>query len=104
MHGCVLEFLRIGSPSFSLPLSLPSLSLPLYISPSFSPSPSLSPHPPQVPGDTEVPLMERLFSVGQLMPCYVQAVEKGGRISLSVSPELVNSHLSAKDVKPKLVC
>jgi len=46
--------------------------------------------------------MERLFSVGQLMPCYVQGVEKG-RVSLSVSPALVNSHLSAKDIKPKLV-
>lgn len=46
--------------------------------------------------------MERLFSVGQLLPCYVQAVEKG-RVSLSVNPELVNSHISAKDVKPNLV-
>jgi hypothetical protein len=46
--------------------------------------------------------MERLFSVGLLMPCCVQAVEKG-RVSLSVNPELINSHLSAKDVKPKQV-
>lgn len=46
--------------------------------------------------------MERLFSVGQLMPCYVQAVD-GPRISLSVNPRLVNSHLTAKDIKQKLV-
>ena len=52
--------------------------------------------------DCSVPLMERLFAVGQLLPCYVQAVSKG-RISLSVNPQLINSHLSAKDIKPNLV-
>lgn len=52
--------------------------------------------------DSAVPLMERLFSVGQLMPCCVQEVG-GDRINLSVSPRLVNSHLSAKDIKPNLV-
>lgn len=46
--------------------------------------------------------MERLFSVGQLMPCYVQAI-KGTLANLSVKPYLVNSHLLAKDIKPKLV-
>ena len=56
----------------------------------------------QVSGESRVPLMERLFSVGQMMPCIVQAVEKG-RVNLSVNPQLVNSHLVAKDIKPKLV-
>lgn len=56
----------------------------------------------QVSGDSCVPLMGRLFSVGQMMPCLVQAVEKG-RVNLSVNPQLVNSHLVAKDIKPKLV-
>lgn len=46
--------------------------------------------------------MEELFTVGQLMPCYVQAME-GPRVSLSVNPHLVNSYLKAKDIVPKLV-
>lgn len=46
--------------------------------------------------------MERLFSVGQLLPCCVQAVG-GDRVNLSVSPKLINSHLSARDIKPNLV-
>ena len=36
------------------------------------------------------------------MPCYVSAVE-GGRISLSVNPRLVNTHLTVKDIKPGMV-
>ena len=46
--------------------------------------------------------MDRLFSVGQLMPCYVQAI-KGSLMNLSVNPCLVNSHLTARDIKPNLV-
>ena len=49
-----------------------------------------------------IPSMEQLFVVGQLMPCYVQAVEDS-RISLSVNPRLINSHLTAKDITAKLV-
>jgi len=46
--------------------------------------------------------MERLFNVGQLMPCYVQAV-RGSLVNLSVNPQLTNAHVTAKDLKPKLV-
>ena len=51
---------------------------------------------------SKVPLMERLFSVGQLLPCYVLAVHNS-RINLSINPRLVNEHLTTKDLKPKLV-
>lgn len=100
----VFPSLTLSHPSFPPPpslLSSPPPPHPSLLPPSFPlVLPSLP--PPKVTGSSEVPLMERLFSVGQLMPCYVQAVEKG-RVSLSVNPELINSHLSAKDLKPKLV-
>ena len=49
-----------------------------------------------------VPFIERLFSVGQLLPCYVLAVQNS-RINLSINPKLINEHLTARDIKPKLV-
>ena len=49
-----------------------------------------------------VPSLERLFRVGTLMPCYVTAVG-GKRVSLSVNPRLVNTHLTEKDIKPNMV-
>jgi len=49
-----------------------------------------------------IPSLERLFHVGALMPCCVTAV--GGRkVSLSVNPRLVNTHLTAKDIRPNMV-
>ena len=49
-----------------------------------------------------IPSLERLFHVGALMPCYVTAVG-GRRVSLSVNPRLVNTHLTAKDIRPNMV-
>ncbi len=54
--------------------------------------------------ETEIPSLERLFDVGSLLPVYVTSVDGGrSRIGLSVNPRLVNSHITAKDVKPGLV-
>ena len=36
------------------------------------------------------------------MTCYVLSVD-GGRVSLSVNPRLVNTHLSSGDIKPGMV-
>ena len=36
------------------------------------------------------------------MTCYVLSVD-GGRVSLSVNPQLVNTHLSSGDIKPGMV-
>ena len=54
-------------------------------------------------GDDTSPSLARLFHIGQLLPCYVLAVEGGTRVSLSVNPRLVNTHLTHRDIKPGMV-
>ena len=49
------------------------------------------------------PSLGRLFHVGQLLPCYVLGVEGGTRVSLSVNPRLVNTHLTHRDIRPGMV-
>ena len=55
-------------------------------------------HATQAEGGS-IPKLEKLFAVGALMPCYVTAVS-GSRISVSVSPDLINAHLQPRDIKP----
>ena len=54
-------------------------------------------------GEDSSPSLGRLFHVGQLLPCYVLAVEGGTRVSLSVNPRLINTHLTHRDIKPRMV-
>ena len=54
--------------------------------------------------EDSAPNLSRLFSVGQLLPCYVLGVEGGTRVSLSVNPRLVNAHLTHRDIRPGMVC
>lgn len=53
--------------------------------------------------DISSPTLNRLFHVGQLLPCYVLGVEGGSRVSLSTNPRLVNAHLTHRDIQPGMV-
>ncbi len=52
--------------------------------------------------DVGPPSLANLFLRGQLLPCYVLTVD-GGRVSLSLNPRLVNSHLTHTDIKSGMV-
>ena len=53
--------------------------------------------------DISSPTLNRLFHIGQLLPCYVLGVEGGSRVSLSTNPRLVNAHLTHRDIQPGMV-
>ena len=57
----------------------------------------------QVAEQQSVPRMEQLFQIGSLLPCYVTAVRDNKMVSLSINPRLVNTNLSASDVKADMV-
>lgn len=49
-----------------------------------------------------VPELKELFRIGQVLPCYVLETDERN-IQLALNPRLVNSHMTAKSLRPNMV-